>query len=96
MTEVEKFCLPHIPASPAFEIERGLVGGAAYDAHGKSISESDMKLALAATPSCSAPSAARNGTGGLTKCGPKRACCAFARIRPVRQPATGDLLSGAR
>ena len=31
-----------------FEIETGLVGGAAYDAHGASISEDDMKLALAA------------------------------------------------
>ena len=28
-----------------FEIERGLVGGAAYDAHGVAISEDDMKLA---------------------------------------------------
>ncbi len=28
-----------------FEIERGLVGGAAYDAHGVAISEADMKLA---------------------------------------------------
>lgn len=32
----------------AFEIERGLVGGAAYDAHKVAISESDMALALAA------------------------------------------------
>ncbi|WP_424361109.1 3-isopropylmalate dehydrogenase [Methylocystis parvus] len=31
-----------------FEIERGLVGGAAYDAHGVAISEDDMKLAHAA------------------------------------------------
>jgi 3-isopropylmalate dehydrogenase len=30
-----------------FEIERGLVGGTAYDAHGQAISEDDMKLALA-------------------------------------------------
>ena len=30
----------------SFESETGLVGGAAYDAHGKSISESDMKLAM--------------------------------------------------
>ncbi|WP_419907063.1 3-isopropylmalate dehydrogenase [Hoeflea sp.] len=28
-----------------FEVEEGLVGGAAHDAHGKSISEEDMKLA---------------------------------------------------
>ncbi len=31
-----------------FETEKGLVGGCAYDAHGKSISESDMGLAMAA------------------------------------------------
>jgi 3-isopropylmalate dehydrogenase len=32
----------------SFETEMGLVGGSAYDAHGKAISESDMKLAEAA------------------------------------------------
>ena len=32
----------------AFEIERGLVGGCAYDAHGTAISEGDMALASAA------------------------------------------------
>lgn len=31
-----------------FEVERGLVGGAAYDAHGVAISEADMKLAQGA------------------------------------------------
>jgi 3-isopropylmalate dehydrogenase len=31
-----------------FEIERGLVGGSAYDAHGEAISESDMDLARSA------------------------------------------------
>ncbi|MGI9351434.1 MAG: 3-isopropylmalate dehydrogenase [Rhizobiaceae bacterium] len=31
-----------------FEIEEGLVGGAAYDAHGESISDADMEKALAA------------------------------------------------
>ena len=31
-----------------FEIEEGLVGGAAYDAHGVAISDDDMKRALAA------------------------------------------------
>ena len=30
-----------------FEIEEGLVGGSAYDAHGKAISEMDMAKALA-------------------------------------------------
>jgi 3-isopropylmalate dehydrogenase len=32
----------------SFEVERGLVGGAAYDAHGAAISEGDMALAQAA------------------------------------------------
>jgi 3-isopropylmalate dehydrogenase len=31
-----------------FETETGLVGGCAYDAHGKAISDADMKLAMAA------------------------------------------------
>ena len=31
-----------------FEVEEGLVGGSAYDAHGKSISEADMAKALGA------------------------------------------------
>ena len=34
--------------SAGFEIEEGLVGGSAYDAHGKSISEEDMAKALSA------------------------------------------------
>lgn len=34
--------------SAVFEIEKGLVGGCAYDAHGRAISESDMALAQAA------------------------------------------------
>ncbi len=49
MPEVEKVvaALGEI-GGPKFEIERGLVGGAAYDAHGASISERDMALAKAA------------------------------------------------
>ena len=31
-----------------FEVEQGLVGGAAYDAHGAAVSEEDMALAQAA------------------------------------------------
>src|SRR5262249_46885889 len=31
-----------------FEVDRGLVGGSAYDAHGKAISEADMAKAQAA------------------------------------------------
>ncbi len=49
MKEVEKVlaCLQSLGIA-TFETEKGLVGGCAYDAHGQSISESDMKLALAA------------------------------------------------
>ena len=48
MREVEKIADWTQKAGIAsFEIERGLVGGAAYDAHGKAISDSDMALASA-------------------------------------------------
>ena len=47
MTEVVKVADWMAKAGIAsFETENGLVGGAAYDAHGKAISESDMKLAM--------------------------------------------------
>ena len=49
MTEVEKVAAFMGSAGLAsFNFERGLVGGAAYDAHGKSISEDHMALAQAA------------------------------------------------
>jgi 3-isopropylmalate dehydrogenase len=49
MAEVEKLAGALQKAGVAsFEIEKGLVGGCAYDAHGKAISESDMGLAMAA------------------------------------------------
>ncbi len=49
MAEVEKVLARLTAMGVAkFEIERGLVGGSAYDAHGKSISESDMALAMSA------------------------------------------------
>ena len=48
MREVEKIAAWTQKAGIAsFEIEHGLVGGSAYDAHGKAISESDMALAMA-------------------------------------------------
>jgi 3-isopropylmalate dehydrogenase len=49
MAEVEKL-IEWLNAEGAgeFEIERGLVGGCAYDAHGEAISEDDMAKALAA------------------------------------------------
>jgi len=49
MAEVEKIIAwMNETAAAGFEIERGLVGGAAFDAHGKSISEADMTMALEA------------------------------------------------
>src|SRR5215469_11516204 len=49
MAEVEKI-IDHFNREGAakFEIEKGLVGGSAYDAHGKAISDADMALAQAA------------------------------------------------
>lgn len=47
--EVEKVAAWFSRAGLAhFEIEKGLVGGCAYDAHGRAISDSDMALAAAA------------------------------------------------
>ncbi len=49
MAEVEKVAAALARNGLAqFEFERGLVGGCAYDAHGKAISDSDMALARAA------------------------------------------------
>jgi 3-isopropylmalate dehydrogenase len=49
MTEVEKVAAFLGQAGVAsFEIEKGLVGGCAYDAHGKAISEEHMAMAQAA------------------------------------------------
>ncbi|RCS22472.1 3-isopropylmalate dehydrogenase [Phyllobacterium salinisoli] len=49
MAEVRKIiaCL-NADLGLGFELEQGLVGGSAYDAHGKAISEEDMAKALAA------------------------------------------------
>ena len=49
MAEVEKVIRHFASEGVAkFEIEKGLVGGGAYDTHGKAISDSDMDLAQAA------------------------------------------------
>ncbi len=49
MAEVEKIAAWFGEAGLArFEIEKGLVGGSAYDAHGQAISDGDMALAKAA------------------------------------------------
>ena len=49
MAELEKI-IDHFNSEGVakFEIEKGLVGGGAYDTHGKAISDSDMELAQAA------------------------------------------------
>ncbi len=49
MAEVEKLiAYMNQNMSAGFSVERGLVGGCAYDAHGAAISEADMKKAMAA------------------------------------------------
>ncbi len=49
MTEVQKLInWMNDNLSSGFETSEGLVGGAAYDAHGKSISDADMEQAMAA------------------------------------------------
>ncbi|RLQ89133.1 3-isopropylmalate dehydrogenase [Notoacmeibacter ruber] len=49
MAEVEKLvAVMNKEESAGFETEKGLVGGAAYDAHGAAISEDDMAKAMAA------------------------------------------------
>jgi 3-isopropylmalate dehydrogenase len=48
MAEVKKLIAVMNAGGAGFEIEEGLVGGCAYDAHGKAISEADMGKALAA------------------------------------------------
>ena len=81
MAEVEKiaaFLTKQVVAH--FEIERGLVGGAAYDAHQVAISEDDMARAGAADAILLAPSAAPNGTRCPMTCVPKPAFCGCARI----------------
>ena len=54
-----------------FETERGLVGGSAFDAHGKAISEEDMGLAMAshtASPSTGSESVPSATSTNGTKC----------------------------
>jgi 3-isopropylmalate dehydrogenase len=49
MAEVKKLiAMMNDELGAGFETEEGLVGGSAYDAHGKAISEGDMALAMAA------------------------------------------------
>ena len=62
-----------------FEIEKGLVGGCAYDAHGKAISDSDMGSPKRPTRSFWPPSAVRSGTASLMTFGPRQGFCVCAR-----------------
>ena len=80
MAEVEKV-IGHFASAgaAAFEIEKGLVGGCAYDAHGQAISDGDMALATRPTRFFSPRSAVRSGTASLTRFAPKPACCDCAR-----------------
>lgn len=49
MAEVRKLiAVMNAELGAGFETDDGLVGGSAYDAHGKAISEDDMRKALAA------------------------------------------------
>ena len=49
MAEVRKLVdVMNTDHDAGFETDEGLVGGSAYDAHGKSISEDDMRMAMAA------------------------------------------------
>ena len=48
MAEAEKVIRRFADEGVSFEIEKGLVGGCAYDAHGQAISEADMAMAAAA------------------------------------------------
>src|SRR5208337_195525 len=48
MAEAEKVIRRFADEGVSFEIEKGLIGGCAYDAHGQAISEADMALATAA------------------------------------------------
>ncbi len=96
MAEVEKVIAAlQADGAARFELDRGLVGGAAYDAHAVAISDADMAKAQAAD-------AVLLGAVGGPQVG-RRALRGAARGRPaapaqghaaLRQPAPGDLLPG--
>ena len=67
MAEVEKVInFFNHEGTARFETETGLVGGCAYDAHGKPLVKADMALAHATTWSCSPRSAGQSGRVFLT------------------------------
>ena len=98
MAEVEKVIKQFQSEGLArFEIEKGLVGGCAYDAHGAAISEDDM--ARAAGRGRGAAGRGRRPEMGLRSLRGAAGSGAPAPAqgpRPLRQPAAGGLLPGAR
>ena len=102
MAEVEKIAAFFTKQGVArFEIERGLVGGAAYDAHGKRSAKTTWRAPARRTRSCSARSAAPNGTAlpydvrpeaGLLRL--RKDFNLFANLRPaICYPALADASS---
>jgi 3-isopropylmalate dehydrogenase len=71
----------------AFEIESGLVGGCAYDAHGKAISEGRHGKAQAADAVMFGAVGGRNGTACPMTAPRGRPAAPAQGSRPVRQPA---------
>lgn len=59
-----------------FEFENGLIGGAAIDAHQNPFLRRRWLFVKDPTPSCSEPSAGRNGTEILQSSDRKKACLA--------------------
>ena len=98
MAEVEKVAAFLGQAGIAsFEMEKGLVGGCAYDAHGQSISEEHMAMAQAADAvifgAVGGPEMGRRALRRAPRGGP---AAPAQGSRTVRQPAPRDLLSRAR
>ncbi len=102
MAEVEKIAAFFTKEGAAcFEIERGLVGGAAYDAHGQAISEDDMARAAAADAILLGAVGGPKWDGVPMTCAPKpgfcgcaRTCNLFANLRPaICYPALADASS---
>ena len=82
MAEVEKVIACFSRAGLAhFEIEKGLVGGCAFDAHGQAISDADMARAQAADAVLLAAVGGPKWDGVPYEVAPGgRACCGCARI----------------
>ena len=98
MAEVEKI-IDHFAREGVakFEIEKGLVGGCAYDAHGQAISDADMALAAAADAVLLAAVGGPKWDGVPYDVRPEAGLLRLRKdLAPLRQSATGDLLSGAR